>query len=73
MLIGIGEIILLLILVAGGFAGAFFLVKRLTDASGKTCPYCAERIKEAAKICRYCHMDVDNVEIENKPPKGFFQ
>lgn len=24
------------------------------SADGKTCPDCAEKIKDAAKVCRYC-------------------
>lgn len=24
----------------------------------KVCPFCAERIKAAAKVCRYCHRDL---------------
>jgi hypothetical protein len=58
---GVGEIIILLILfgmVAAAFAGIFFLVENLTVAGGKTCPYCAEKIKKAAKFCRYCQRDV---------------
>jgi hypothetical protein len=75
--IAMAEVIIILILlfsmVVAAPTGIFFLIKYLTGAGGKTCPHCAEKIKEAAKICRYCHMDVANVEIEDKPPKGFFQ
>ena len=62
--IGGGEIILLLILaclLAAVFAGFYFLARRLTIIGGKTCPHCSEKIKEAAKICRYCHRDVTGV------------
>jgi len=74
--IGGGEIILLLILacpVAAVFAGFYFLARRLTIIGGKTCPHCAEKIKEAAKICRYCQRDVTDVLDRNEKPRGLFQ
>jgi len=76
MSIGVFEIIILLFLV--GFVSVisvaiYFLAKYLTSAGGKTCPYCAEKIKEAAKICRYCQRDVANFEIQNQPPRGLFK
>jgi hypothetical protein len=77
--IGLGEIIVILILL-GAFVGLIFAViyslsKILNTiaTSGKTCPHCAERIQKAAKVCRYCQRDVADVEIENKPPRGLFQ
>jgi hypothetical protein len=79
MAIGIGEIIVILFLLFGVigviFAAIYFLAKYLNtvDIGGKTCPHCAERIRKAAKICRYCQRDVADVEIENKPPRGLFQ
>jgi len=55
--LGLGEIILL----AAIFVPLYFLAKHLTIIGGKTCPHCAEKIKEAAKICRYCRRDVTGV------------
>jgi len=48
-------------LVAAVFAAFYFLAKYLTIIGGKTCPHCAEKIKGAAKICRYCQRDVTGV------------
>jgi hypothetical protein len=63
--LGIGEIILILMflacLVAVVFAVFFFLTRYRTGIGGKTCPHCAEKIKAAAKICRYCQRDVTGV------------
>ncbi len=39
----------------------------------KTCPYCAERIRAAAIICRYCQRELPTTDFEKKPPKGLFQ
>jgi len=30
----------------------------IMEADEKTCPYCAEKIKKAAKLCRFCNRDV---------------
>lgn len=60
--LGMGEIILILMflgcLVAVVFAAFYFLAKYLMGSGGKTCPHCAEKIREAAKICRHCQRDV---------------
>jgi hypothetical protein len=75
--IGMGEIVIILFLLFGAvvviFAAFYFLAKYLTLIGGKTCPHCAEKIQEAAKVCRYCQRDVANGEIKNKPPRGLFQ
>jgi hypothetical protein len=62
--LGMGEIILILILLsafAALFAGLIIIVKRLAGVGGKTCPYCAEKIQAAAKVCLYCQRDVTSV------------
>lgn len=62
--IGIGEIIVILFLLGAIgviFAAFYFLAKHLSTVGGKTCPHCAEKIKGAAKVCRYCHLDVTGV------------
>jgi hypothetical protein len=48
-------------------------INNLFQKELKTCPHWAEQIKRAAKICRYCHRDVADVEIENKTPRGLFK
>ncbi|HEY6400380.1 MAG TPA: hypothetical protein VI479_03155 [Blastocatellia bacterium] len=63
--LGIGELILILVVLLGifaaVFAGIFFLVKYQAGGGGKTCPHCAEKIQAAAKVCRYCQRDVTGV------------
>ena len=60
--LGMGEVILILFLFGGViFAVFYFLARYLTVIGGKTCPHCAEKIKGAAKVCRYCHLDVTGV------------
>jgi hypothetical protein len=66
--IGMGELLIilaiLLILACAGaiiFAAFYFLTKYMSGAGAKTCPHCSERIKMAAKICRYCQRDVTGV------------
>lgn len=33
----------------------------------RPCPYCAETIKRAAKVCRYCNRDVEPGAVEADP------
>ena len=34
------------------------------ESATKTCPRCAEQIQAAAKICRFCHYEFSDAEIE---------
>jgi len=65
MALGLGEIIvilfLLFVVIGVIFAVFYFLARYLAVIGGKTCPHCAEKIKGAAKVCRYCHLDVTGV------------
>jgi hypothetical protein len=67
-----GIVILVFLVIASIMAGFVWLGGRSTRKELKPCPYCAERIKPAAKICRYCQRDVASGEIENKAPRGLF-
>ncbi|MFN2186558.1 MAG: zinc ribbon domain-containing protein [Anaerolineae bacterium] len=51
---------LLLIVVAAIVALIVFVAQRQrsTVAGRKPCPYCAELIKNEAKVCRYCGRDL---------------
>lgn len=76
MSIGLFELLILLIVLMGAavvMVGALLaLTGRLQLGSFKTCPHCAERIRTAARICRYCQREVTGSDFENRP-KGLFQ
>ena len=73
----ISELILILFFVVGAIAVIFgvfyFLARYLNIIGGKPCPHCGEKIKEVAKVCRYCQRDIADVEIENKTPRGLYR
>jgi hypothetical protein len=76
MALGLFELLILLILMTGAavaIIGALLvLTGRLQIGNFKTCPHCAERIRQAARICRYCQREVTSGEVEHRP-KGLFQ
>jgi hypothetical protein len=44
----------------GVFSPALFAVSGVTrEDRSRICPHCAERIRAAAKVCRYCHGEVE--------------
>jgi len=56
--IGTVEIVVLLLLVAV-IVFIIWLVRRLVSPGGtKACPHCAETIKAAARVCRFCGRDM---------------
>jgi hypothetical protein len=76
MAIRILELLILFVILTGAAAvviGALLvLTGKLQLGSFKTCPHCAERIRQAARICRYCQREVTGSDFENRP-KGLFQ
>ena len=76
MSIGLFELVILLIVLMGAavmmVAALLALTGKLQLGSFKTCPHCAERIRPAARICRYCQREVSGSDFENRP-KGLFQ
>ena len=37
---------------------------KILGSSRRICPYCAEKIKHEAKICRYCHQSVEPITVD---------
>ena len=58
LLIGLGmpEVLVLLILAVIGIAIAIVIFKFVLGGGWdqKACPHCAEKIKGAARVCRFC-------------------
>ena len=46
----------IVVVAIGYFLNGYFKKHHLAET--KECPFCAERIQLAAKVCRFCHRDV---------------
>ncbi|MBO0722539.1 MAG: hypothetical protein J2P41_17070, partial [Blastocatellia bacterium] len=63
IMLGTGEIVIILVILfffmlVPIVVGLYFI--KLYFWNRKPCPHCAEKIKEAAKVCRFCGRDVIN-------------
>jgi hypothetical protein len=59
--IGATELIIILVILALPLVLVVYILLRYLGGFGyKACPHCAEKIKEAANVCRYCGRDVNN-------------
>lgn len=39
---------------------------------GRVCPFCRERVKKEAVVCRFCHRDLEPVTSSDVSTVGFF-
>ena len=44
--------------------------QRIRESKSRNCPFCAELIKNEAKVCRYCGRDVPPFTVAKVPPKS---
>jgi len=51
----------------GPFAFAVALLPRVDSGTTKVCPQCAEEVKAAAKICRFCHYEFPESPSQTEP------
>jgi hypothetical protein len=61
--LGATELIILIILFIflAPFALGIYILSKYLWGDYKACPHCAEKIKGAARICRYCGREVIHV------------
>lgn len=54
----IGLVVLLFLIVVKPEGSLTVTYRRVADDDTRPCPRCAEKIKDAAKICRYCNLEL---------------